>query len=286
MCESPYHSKYFEDIEVFGYSSKLFRDDEKALVIDEGRHLISWMGDANLTMDRFDVRLLLNNLPTHEPSFEYEWRSLEEKEIEELCDRERYRALSLEETKVDELKEEEIKRQRSKTGQIYNQVSFSYVESNPPNETSSSNNEEKLEEPFTNSLCKIHVPSNVPLPKSKSQNQIIEKTAKFIASNGAQMEILIKTRQANNEKFRFLNTDDNLYPYYRLVLDAIRTGSFNDKVRKLEEEHEESLKFSPLINVQSAPNVGLDASSNFQETSESVSSYEKLVNNIHNLKQK
>ena len=41
-----------QDILIFGYSAKLFRDDEKALEIDQGRHLVPWMGQSDCLIDR------------------------------------------------------------------------------------------------------------------------------------------------------------------------------------------------------------------------------------------
>lgn len=40
------------DLLVFGYACKLYRDDVKALEIDQGKHLIAWMDDASLKIDR------------------------------------------------------------------------------------------------------------------------------------------------------------------------------------------------------------------------------------------
>lgn len=48
-------NKNDEDIQnlyIFGYQSKIFRDDEKAMFIDQGKHLIPWMGDSSLMIDR------------------------------------------------------------------------------------------------------------------------------------------------------------------------------------------------------------------------------------------
>ena len=37
---------------VFGYACKLFRDDSKALSLESGDHLIPWMGDSSIKIDR------------------------------------------------------------------------------------------------------------------------------------------------------------------------------------------------------------------------------------------
>lgn len=41
-----------EDLLVFGYACKIFRDDDKARYIDQGKHLIPWMGEQSLKIDR------------------------------------------------------------------------------------------------------------------------------------------------------------------------------------------------------------------------------------------
>ena len=41
-----------DDLLVFGYSCKLYRDDEKALKEDSGALLLPWMGDETLMVDR------------------------------------------------------------------------------------------------------------------------------------------------------------------------------------------------------------------------------------------
>ena len=48
----------FEDLLVFGYASKIFRDNERAKQIDHGKHLISWMGDNSLKIDRLIILII------------------------------------------------------------------------------------------------------------------------------------------------------------------------------------------------------------------------------------
>lgn len=51
----------FDDLLIVGYQSKIFRDDEKALFVDQGKHLIPWMGDDSLKIDRLIQLVLYSN---------------------------------------------------------------------------------------------------------------------------------------------------------------------------------------------------------------------------------
>lgn len=45
-------SDKYADLLVFGYACKVFRDDERALFHEHGEHLIPWMGDKDILIDR------------------------------------------------------------------------------------------------------------------------------------------------------------------------------------------------------------------------------------------
>lgn len=60
-------------------------------------------------------------------------------------------------------------------------------------------------------------------------NAIIEKTARFIADQGAQMEILIKAKQSNNPQFEFLNMNGRCYAYYKFLVEAIKAGKYPER---------------------------------------------------------
>lgn len=76
---------------------------------------------------------------------------------------------------------------------------------------------------------------------------IIEKTAKFIASQGPQMEILIKAKQSNNPQFEFLNKNNRVNDYYKYVLNAIKNDMYpTDDICKDEGPDETSPALSEL----------------------------------------
>lgn len=61
------------------------------------------------------------------------------------------------------------------------------------------------------------------------QHAIIEKTARFIASQGVQMEILLKAKQSNNVQFEFLAQNSILNAYYKHMIQAIKDGKYPEQ---------------------------------------------------------
>ncbi|XP_017965340.1 protein suppressor of white apricot isoform X4 [Drosophila navojoa] len=233
---------------VFGYACKIFRDDEKAREMDHGKQLIPWMGDVNLKIDRYDVRGALCDLSTYEaPPGGYgnrlEYLSADEQRAEQLCEEERYLFLYNNEEELRLQQEEDLKRlQQETSGGNYSQVDFHYdgqstcSSSGADNATSptseSSTLTEESELPYTLPPTLLVPPApGMQLPETMKQHAIIEKTARFIATQGAQMEILIKAKQANNAQFDFLSQGSLLQPYYRHLLAAIKQGKFAASVQ-------------------------------------------------------
>ncbi|XP_034827870.1 protein suppressor of white apricot-like isoform X1 [Maniola hyperantus] len=248
-----------EELFVFGYSCKLFRDNVKALQIDQGKHLIPWMGDETLKIDRYDARGALHDLSALEaPPGGFDWRvelTRTELDVEQLCDEERYRALHTDEDEEEMYKEEELKRLHAAG---YGQVGFNYdipAESTPEVPV-------EIEEPFEPSQAlKDLLPINTIFADTQKQNAIIEKTANFIAHQGTQMEILIKAKQRDNPQFKFLNKDSPLNAYYTALTALVKAGKWPEKsVEVIEEKqhdmNEEYLHPSLAATViESAPSI-------------------------------
>lgn len=73
-------------------------------------------------------------------------------------------------------------------------------------------------------------------PSTIKENAIIEKTAKFIAEHGTQMEIVMKTKQANNPQFMFMHFENALHPYYKHLVKMIKTKKYIPKSPVKEEQ--------------------------------------------------
>ncbi|XP_052072735.1 uncharacterized protein LOC127710813 [Mytilus californianus] len=72
----------------------------------------------------------------------------------------------------------------------------------------------------------LHIPQGMEVPDTQEQHLAIEKTAKFVAANGIQMEIMIKSKQGNNPKLTFLNLHDPLNFYYNHMVKMIKAGKY------------------------------------------------------------
>ncbi|XP_011262451.2 splicing factor, suppressor of white-apricot homolog isoform X2 [Camponotus floridanus] len=240
-----------QELLVFGYSCKLFRDDDKAKMIDQGKHLIPWMGDSALKIDRYDGRGALADLRIHEPPpGGFDQRTIlteEELKVEQLCDEERYRSLYNNDAEESMYHEEEIKRlhQALDSESSYNQAGYNYNEdennqkasgedSQSPKQSEGSQEEDQAFVPPP----ELEIPEGMILPETQKLSAIITKTALFISQHGSQLEILIKTKQANNPQFAFLSIDEPLHQYYKFVLDAIKNGKYNPEKQPEKEESE------------------------------------------------
>lgn len=82
----------------------------------------------------------------------------------------------------------------------------------------------------------FEIPTDLELPETMKEHAIIEKTAKFIASQDSQMEILLRAKQAANPQFGFLSPGGKLYRYYRHVLMAIKTNRYPEEVEEVHEK--------------------------------------------------
>ncbi|XP_070494264.1 protein suppressor of white apricot-like isoform X2 [Chironomus tepperi] len=132
---------------------------------------------------------------------------------------------------------EELEKRQTIAG--YNQVEFSYdeVKEIGPKESADvtqEENEESDDTPFIPGE-NLNLPTDMEYPNTVKLNQIIEKTAKFISSQGPQMEILLKTKQSSNPQFEFLNHNGQYNAYYKHILSMIKNNTYvwqNSKINE------------------------------------------------------
>ncbi|EXX78804.1 hypothetical protein RirG_011750 [Rhizophagus irregularis DAOM 197198w] len=76
-------------------------------------------------------------------------------------------------------------------------------------------------------LDEIKAPAGVVLPPREIRN-ILEKTAGYVARNGAVFEDRIRDKENGNPKFSFLNPEDAYHQYYQWRLVEVRAGRGTD----------------------------------------------------------
>ncbi|KAM9841827.1 splicing factor, suppressor of white-apricot homolog isoform 2-T2 [Aulostomus maculatus] len=246
-------SDKYADLLVFGYACKLFRDDERAVYHEHGKHLIPWMGDKRIMIDRYDGRGHLHDLSEYDSgSWNTSYQlSEEEARIEALCDEERFLALHTDLLEEEARQEEEYKRLSEALADegSYNAVAFKYsadyYDPSQPTEEEDANKEteeaepEENEEPFV-APQGLAIPPDVELPATVKTHNIIERTANFVCQQGAQFEIVLKAKQAGNSQFDFLRFDHYLNPYYKHILRAMKEGRYNTASASQQEQPQES----------------------------------------------
>ncbi|KAG8182522.1 hypothetical protein JTE90_002060 [Oedothorax gibbosus] len=274
-----------EKLFVFGYSCKIFRDDDKAKYIDQGKHLIPWMGDKTLMIDRYDVRGYLHDLKQYEPKAESCEDPLADEELQ--CDEERYRSLRSDMSEEQLYHEEELKRLRAAIAGdgAYHEIAFTY--GSAENQNYEEQEASKVEEP-EDELFEIpqglNVPKDMELPYTMKIHAIIEKTANFVSQQGGQMEIIIKMKQHANPQFAFMHLDNPLHPYYKHLVKEIKSGAYKPvevkKVSQSEDEDDDGNYLHPSLmagKAESVPKFTVPAI-NFRRSHDD--SYSVLVRNL------
>ncbi|XP_041347938.1 splicing factor, suppressor of white-apricot homolog isoform X2 [Gigantopelta aegis] len=135
--------------------------------------------------------------------------------------------------------EEEWKRYYESLQEGYKAVGFSYEQPGGVDEEETKQEDVPVapeDLPFE-APPELQVPTGCQIPSSVKQNTIIEKTAKFTAQHGAQMEIILKIKQGGNAQFKFLSFEDPLNAYYKHMVQMIKSGKFKPKMVGLERQN-------------------------------------------------
>ncbi|GMR42144.1 hypothetical protein PMAYCL1PPCAC_12339, partial [Pristionchus mayeri] len=216
-----------EGLLVFGYSSRIYPNDSRSELIAGESHLQPWPMDDSILIDRFDIRLLLSTVPSESKGRAE--LSREEEKAERECDDERWK--DLHEAELESLKrmeEEEVRPKKAEFAFSYDQPSITCSSSTQVEEEEDDSEDEPFIPPSG-----IKLPVGLETPENQKLNHVIERTALFVVKQGAQMEIVIKAKQRNNqEQFGFLHFDHILNPYYKYIMKLIREGKYTPDIDK------------------------------------------------------
>ncbi|KAF8774591.1 Protein suppressor of white apricot like protein [Argiope bruennichi] len=155
---------------------------------------------------------------------------------------------------LEEELEEELKRLRAAIAGdgAYHEIAFSYDSAEA--EQSAEPEAVKVEEP-EDVLYQVpeglSIPKGMEVPYTMKIHAIIEKTALFVSEQGGQMEIIIKMKQQGNPQFAFMHLDNPLYPYYKHLVNVIKSGTYKPaparKVSRSEDEDDDGHYLHPSL---------------------------------------
>ena len=142
---------------------------------------------------------------------------------------------------------------------------------------SSRESEAEEEEVYTGG-AELMLPPFTKRPPTVKLFRAIEKTALFLAGQGAQMEILLKAKQAGNPVFDFLSVDSPLHPFYRHLITLVKSGQYKrGKQSSPETAPKAPPPPAPLIHVP-RPAAAAPSSVPFKPSEDCA--YSQLVNRL------
>lgn len=238
---------------------------------------------------RYDARGYLHSIGEYEPkpgaALQYAASlSEEERAIEDLCEEERFLALFRDLHEESIYQEEELKRLNiaMNADGTYKETAFSYDSENSAQDMQDTQDEAEI--PFK-APKGLHIPVSVPTPSTMKQHAIIEKTALFVSQHGAQMEILVKTKQAGNAQFGFLSFDDPLNVYYRFLVEQLKCGTYvppaqHSTTGNEESDDDDDHYLHPSLFAASTPAVPTVVSKVFLTKEGEDNAYLQLIKNL------
>ncbi|KAF2366726.1 Suppressor of white apricot N-terminal domain [Trinorchestia longiramus] len=250
-------------------------------------------------IDRYDVRGALYDLDAAASIGSPITLSEVQQKEEELAEYERYLALHYDLEATAEREEEETKRlcmELASAESDFNQVEYSYdassvgaygashqhqpgvaPEQQPASAAAVPSTPQATQQDAFILPASLVLPPGMTVPTSLKQHKIIVKTAGFIAKQGSQMEIVLKTKQTGNALFGFLSFDNCLNRYYKHIVALVKSGRYHEDEQQEEETPDmPAASFNP--SADAAP--GSTTPSKATSTVSADCSYSKLISKI------
>ncbi|KAI7881772.1 hypothetical protein K492DRAFT_64422 [Lichtheimia hyalospora FSU 10163] len=212
-----------EELIAFGYEARIFDDKNTATKVEQGHYLLPWQSDdanSQMMLDRFDVRHLLESIPSRIPHRNFP------KEPYQDIDQERYADLDSDEESLFDMSEderdarvEEKRRKKQQQEETSNAFKYEYGHNSP------SDLQRKL-------AAQYKTATDMTLPDTQEQADTIVATAKAAAAsvNPKLFEIKTQARQGNNPLYAFLSQRHPLYRFYTHIiwLSSSGLGAYGD----------------------------------------------------------